>query len=174
MAATIGAGILGLAVLSFIINVLWSRKHGLIAGPNPWNAGTLEWAIESPPPDYNFLYPPTVRSRYPLWEDAADTPVITGLSLDEREVLITTTHDAIPNHRYHMASDSIKPTAMAVATGGALIGFIFHPLAFPIGVGVVLLLVTIWLWPTRETKPLKNSHRRRTMPEQLSSSGSEV
>src|SRR3954465_8815027 len=67
MAATIGAAILGLGVLSFIINVLWSRKHGLIAGPNPWNAGTLEWAVESPPPEYNFLYPPTVRSRYPIW-----------------------------------------------------------------------------------------------------------
>jgi cytochrome c oxidase subunit I+III len=174
MAATIGAGILGLAVLSFLINVLWSRKRGLIAGNDPWGAGTLEWAVQSPPPPYNFLYPPTVRSRYPLWEDAADTPVVTGLSLDEREVLITTTHDAIPNHRYHMAKDSIKPFVMALATGGSLIGFIFHPIAAPIGIGLALLILAIWMWPTRETKPLKDAHRPRTMPEQVSFSGSEV
>ena len=24
------------------------------AGPNPWNADTLEWATTSPPPEYNF------------------------------------------------------------------------------------------------------------------------
>jgi cytochrome c oxidase subunit I+III len=174
MAATIGAGILGLAVLTFIINVLWSRRRGLLAGSDPWGAGTLEWAIASPPPPYNFLYPPTVRSRYPLWEDAADTPVVTGLSLEKREVLITTTHDAIPNHRYHMAGDSLKPLVMAIVAGGSLIGFIFHPLAAPIGIGLTLAVLAVWLWPTRETKPLQEPHRPRTDPQMLSAIGTEV
>ena len=34
---------------------MWhSRKHGEIAGNDPWGGGTLEWSIPSPPPDYNF------------------------------------------------------------------------------------------------------------------------
>jgi cytochrome c oxidase subunit I+III len=174
LAASIGAGILGLAVLLFIINVLWSRRRGLLAGSNPWEAGTLEWAVASPPPAYNFLYPPTVRSRYPLWEDPPDTPVITGLSLDEREVLITTTHDAIPNHRYHMAKDSIWSVIMGFATGGTMIGFIFHPIAIPIGVVLILFVFAVWSWPSKETKPLDDPSRPRTMPEELAPAGSLV
>src|SRR5205085_6234142 len=37
--ASIGAGIIGLSVLTFIWNVLWSRRHGEAVGPNPWRAG---------------------------------------------------------------------------------------------------------------------------------------
>src|SRR4051812_41248245 len=66
--ATVGAGVLGVAVLTFLVNVIWSRKHGALAAENPWGASTLEWATHSPPPPYNFMYPPTVRGRDPLWE----------------------------------------------------------------------------------------------------------
>jgi cytochrome c oxidase subunit 1 len=165
MAATVGAGLLGLGVLTFIINVLWSKRHGLIAGANPWNAGTLEWATSSPAPSYNFIYPPTVRSGHPLWEDGPDTPVVAGLSLDSREVLITTTHDAIPHHRYHMAGDGLLPMLVALVTGGMMTGLIFHPVAIPIGVALILLLTAKWFWPTSETKPLYDPERLRTLTE---------
>jgi cytochrome c oxidase subunit 1/cytochrome c oxidase subunit I+III len=65
---SIGAGITGIGVLLFIINVLWSRKHGRLAGPNPWGASTLEWSMSSPPPEYNFAVIPSVRGRDPMWE----------------------------------------------------------------------------------------------------------
>jgi cytochrome c oxidase subunit 1 len=106
MIATIGAFLMAAGVLVFIINVLWSRRRGRLAGNNPWNAGTLEWATTSPPPAYGFLYPPTVQGREPLWENPSDSPVITGLSRDKRQVLVTTTLDAIPNHRYDLAAES--------------------------------------------------------------------
>src|SRR5205085_10631218 len=64
--ATVGAGIMGLSMLVFLYNVLTSRKSGAVAGSNPWNASTLEWSVESPPPDYNYVYIPTVQSRDPL------------------------------------------------------------------------------------------------------------
>jgi cytochrome c oxidase subunit I+III len=165
MAATLGAGLLGLGVLTFVINVWWSRRRGAAAGSNPWNAGTLEWAASSPPASYNFMYPPAVRSGHPLWEDSADTPVVAGLSLDKREVLITTTHDALPHHRYHMAGDSLLPLTAALITGCMLAGLLFHPLALPIGAALILLLMLRWFWPTHETKPLYDEHRPRTLPE---------
>ena len=43
--------------------------RGAPAGPNPWDAPTLEWSIASPPPPYNFAVIPIVASRHPLWED---------------------------------------------------------------------------------------------------------
>src|SRR3954462_13687546 len=48
--STIGAFTLGLAGLLFAINALLSLRGGAIAGPNPWQAGTLEWSTPSPPP----------------------------------------------------------------------------------------------------------------------------
>jgi hypothetical protein len=53
-----------------------SRKHGAIAGNDPWGAPTLEWSIPSPPPDYNFARVPTVTSRYPLWD--VKSPALTS------------------------------------------------------------------------------------------------
>ena len=52
----------------FVYNLVWSYFNGRIAGPDPWDAWTLEWATSSPPPDYNFAVIPTVSSRRPLWD----------------------------------------------------------------------------------------------------------
>jgi cytochrome c oxidase subunit I len=38
-----------------------------VAGPDPWDARTLEWSIPSPPPVYNFAVIPTVHGRDELW-----------------------------------------------------------------------------------------------------------
>jgi cytochrome c oxidase subunit I len=43
-------------------------RAGRLAGDNPWEAWTLEWATPSPPPPYNFAVIPTVTSRRPLWD----------------------------------------------------------------------------------------------------------
>jgi cytochrome c oxidase subunit 1 len=66
--SSIGAYLLAVATVIFIYNFFMSRKRGAIAGANPWHAGTLEWSIPSPPPEYNFAKLPIVSSRYPLWE----------------------------------------------------------------------------------------------------------
>jgi len=66
--ASFGSAIIAVSVLVFIYNVFRSLKHGKEAGPNPWDAWTLEWLTSSPPPVYNFATIPTVRSRRPLWD----------------------------------------------------------------------------------------------------------
>ena len=76
MISTIGAFILAFSVLLFVINCVLSLRRGQIAGDNPWNAWTLEWATTSPPPIHNFDQIPPIRGRRPLWDlahpDAAD------------------------------------------------------------------------------------------------------
>ncbi len=67
--ATIGAFVLALSVLVLLINMIVSRRHGEVAGSDPWDGRTLEWAVPSPPPEYNFARIPAVRGRDPFWLD---------------------------------------------------------------------------------------------------------
>ncbi len=69
MISTVGAFVLAFAVLVFLVNVMVSLRSGEVAGDNPWNAWTLEWATTSPPPHENFPKGvPPVRGRRPLWD----------------------------------------------------------------------------------------------------------
>jgi len=56
----IAGAVLFVGQLPFLWNFFWSLKHGEVAGANPWNATTLEWACPSPPPHGNFATPPEV------------------------------------------------------------------------------------------------------------------
>ncbi|MHB8657985.1 MAG: cytochrome c oxidase subunit I [Solirubrobacteraceae bacterium] len=64
---TIGAGIIALGVLAFLVNVVVSLRARVPAGPDPWQGHTLEWATESPPPAHNFdRQLPPITSYAPL------------------------------------------------------------------------------------------------------------
>lgn len=73
MASTIGAFVLALAVLVFVVNVGRSLFRGKVAGDNPWEGWTLEWATTSPPAPHNFERVPPVLGRRPLWDLAHAT-----------------------------------------------------------------------------------------------------
>ncbi|GGA73966.1 cytochrome c oxidase subunit 1 [Edaphobacter acidisoli] len=64
----VGAIFQAIAVIIFAYNLVRSYFKGDIAGHDPWDAWTLEWATPSPPPVYNFAHDPTVNSRRPLWD----------------------------------------------------------------------------------------------------------
>jgi heme/copper-type cytochrome/quinol oxidase subunit 1 len=66
--STIGAFIMGVSILVFAWNIIRSLRWGKIAGDNPWDAWTLEWATTSPPPEHNFDKVPPINGRRPLWD----------------------------------------------------------------------------------------------------------
>jgi cytochrome c oxidase subunit I len=68
LASSIGTAVLITGIAITLWNMFRSWKRGAVAGNDPWQAGTLEWSIPSPPPDYNFAELPRVTSRYPLWD----------------------------------------------------------------------------------------------------------
>jgi cytochrome c oxidase subunit I len=68
--STVGAFMIGLAMLVFLVNVLKSLRGPKDAGDDPWEADTLEWLTTSPPPPENFEGPvPTVRSERPAYDE---------------------------------------------------------------------------------------------------------
>ncbi|HET9074429.1 MAG TPA: cbb3-type cytochrome c oxidase subunit I [Solirubrobacteraceae bacterium] len=65
--STAGSGIVAIAMLIFMANVVISLRHRIPAGDDPWLGHTLEWATSSPPPPLNFVAPlPPIRSYAPL------------------------------------------------------------------------------------------------------------
>jgi cytochrome c oxidase subunit I len=79
--STIGAFIIGAGVLVTVINVLRSLTRGVVAGPDPWKANTLEWFTSSPPPPNNFDVVPRVRSVEPMKDIRREIDRRTGRTL---------------------------------------------------------------------------------------------
>lgn len=66
--ATGGYVVLTLSFVPFAIAVVQSLRRPATAGPDPWEANTLEWATTSPPPAHNFTWLPPIRSERPLFD----------------------------------------------------------------------------------------------------------
>jgi cytochrome c oxidase subunit I len=141
--SSIGAYTLAVATLIFFYNFMKSRKSGAIAGPNPWGAGTLEWTIPSPPPEYNFAVLPTVTSRYPLWEGDerdAESARINGQEGKTADDL----HIVLPY-------PSIKPMIAAGSLVIMFCGLIFtHVLIF---LGAASLVASLYSWLLSPLEP---------------------
>ena len=155
--ATIGAITIAASVVAFLVNLIWSLLEGARAGEDPWEAPTLEWATGSPPPSYNFHLLPTVRSPSPLWDRAADAPVVSGLRTDMREILVTTMLDAVPDSRMRLPEPTIWPLVAAIATGITFIVLIFTPWGLPLGAVLITGAFVGWGWPRSKDERLQRS-----------------
>ncbi|GAB3068141.1 cytochrome c oxidase subunit I [Virgibacillus ainsalahensis] len=110
--STIGAFLMGVGGLIFVINIIYTTVKGEKAPADPWDGRTLEWAISSPPKHYNFKQLPLVRGLDPLWIEKMDgngkmTP-------------------AEPVDEIHMPNGSILPFLMTVGFFIASFGFIYQ------------------------------------------------
>ena len=66
--ATVGGFMIAASMIPLLWNIFISLRAGRIAGDDPWEANTLEWATSSPPPPYNFDHLPEIRSERPLFD----------------------------------------------------------------------------------------------------------
>jgi len=151
LVATIGAVVIAVSILLFVINVVRSLAKGEAAGADPWGAGTLEWATRSPPPAFSFVALPVVASREPLWAREADEPThVRGLSAQTREGLVTTVLDARPDVRYSYPTPTIWPVVAAITVVGWLFWSAMTPSGMFYGLIPPAIAFIAWYWPTQK------------------------
>ena len=142
-----GALLFAFSFVLLLWNLLRSLRRGAMAGDNPWQAGTLEWATTSPPPPYNFARIPVVTHAEPLWAEPRGLPVTTGLRTDRREALVTTVAEAKPELRESSPEPSIWPFISAIAVTVLFVGSIFTPWAVVWGTPPLAVALAFWFWP---------------------------
>ena len=152
---TVGAFIVGVGILITIVNFFWSKKHGQLAGNNPWNADSLEWSTDSPPAPYGLVHIPTIVSRHPLWDEHKEEADPKGERiLDEgRLTMITTPLDAEPVAIARIAKGTIKPLLAALGLF-VICGALAFRMMWVVWPTVVYMLVVLgmWLRPNAETE----------------------
>jgi cytochrome c oxidase subunit 1/cytochrome c oxidase subunit I+III len=150
---TAGAALFAVGVLVGVYNFVRSRRHGALAGPNPWNADTLEWSLASPPPVYGSEHIPTVVTRHPLWDDHDEEADPTGDRefAERKETLATTTVDARDGFVAWMPDESLLPLIASLLLFGLFIALVAKLLlvaaAFALATAVA---AAVWMWPSDE------------------------
>jgi cytochrome c oxidase subunit I len=136
--ATVGAFIIALSVLVFMWNVVRTRTRGERAGHDPWDARTLEWAIPSPPPAYNFSDIPTVHSEDEWWHRKY-TEDDDGLLVRRDEQPEPGAADA---EGIHLPSPSYYPALTALGLFIIIVGLVYLP--FGLAFSALGAIVTLW------------------------------
>ncbi len=152
--SSVGAFIMATGFAALIIDLVVHARHGAKAPHNPWEAGTLEWAMPTPPPIYNFASLPHVETREPLW-DRPELPAEMAegchyLAIPRNGWQETLGVDAMtgrPEQIVILPGPSWLPFLSAAAMAVFFLGFLFqvYPVAIA-GAGVAAILFLIWGW----------------------------
>jgi heme/copper-type cytochrome/quinol oxidase subunit 3 len=135
---TINAYIIAVSFILFFINIAWSLRDGERAIGDQWDGRTLEWAIPSPPPIYNFATIPTVTSRDAFW-------VMKYGSVEAHGVDVTPAYNSpglVDISKIHIPLPSLYPVLLALGLFGMSVGVIidWYRVVF-IGAGLLLFCV---------------------------------
>jgi cytochrome c oxidase subunit I len=163
MISTIGAFLIAVSLLVFFYNVLKTRKHGEIAGNDPWDARTLEWTVTSPPPEHNFDEIPVVHALDDFWhrkyvedKEGRLVPVPSGgqdTSGAPGEPAAQTahaephsSHGAAGEHAIHMPSPSYMPVIAAAGLPFVGWGLVFKGGWWLAIVGALVTFAGLYAW----------------------------
>ncbi|MCA0174446.1 cytochrome c oxidase subunit I [Bacillus sp. RAR_GA_16] len=129
-AATMGAFLMGLATIIMVWNIIQTSVKGKKAGNDPWDGRTLEWAISSPAPEYNFAQTPLVRGLDAWWLEkrAGNKQMVAAEPLDD----------------IHMPDSSILPVLLSLGLFVAALSAIYSNWVLAIG-GLALAALSMIL-----------------------------
>lgn len=111
--STIGAFFMATATIVLVINIVITTVKGKKAEADAWGVGrTLEWAVSSPAPEYNFAQTPLVRGLDAYWLEKMEGNK--GLTPAE------------PLGDIHMPNPSFLPFVISLGLFIASFGFLYH------------------------------------------------
>ncbi|MBA4142597.1 MAG: cytochrome c oxidase subunit I [Nitrosospira sp.] len=156
LVSTIGSFLLAAGIALVLLDVILHFLFGKRAHRNPWNAGTLEWAIEAPVPTYNFISIPRVQGRDPLWSQAELVNKMNRGELflgnpdsDQRELLGTNTVTGEPESVIRISKSTWIPLLTALPLALFFFGLLARVYVLTaIGGALVVVAALVWLWTT--------------------------
>lgn len=160
--ASFGSFIMAFGFALFALDVALQVFLGRRSRRNPWNAGTLEWAMTLPPPTYNFASLPRVADHDPL---AAEPGLATALARGEgylgeprhdwRETLGGDMLTGRPEYIVLLPGNSLLPLVMAIMTGGFFLSILGGVYALaPVFLVAVAACGWRWAWPVGQREDL--------------------
>lgn len=128
--STIGAFFMATATIVLVINIVITTVKGKKAEADAWGDGrTLEWAVSSPAPEYNFAQTPLVRGLDAYWLEKMEGNK--GLTPAE------------PLGDIHMPNPSFLPFVISLGLFIASFGFLYHnDYSWGLPVGILGLVIT--------------------------------
>ncbi|WP_204787507.1 cytochrome c oxidase subunit I [Paenibacillus oryzisoli] len=146
LVSTVGAFLMGIGTLVFLINIITTARKPITAPADPWDGRSLEWTIPSPAPEYNFKQTPLVRGLDAFWkEKMAGNKQMTP---------------AEPIGSIHMPSASILPLVMSVGLFIAGFGFMYKNY-YVAGAGIIVTFIAMFL------RSVYDDHGWHIEPEEL-------
>jgi cytochrome c oxidase subunit I len=144
---TIGAFIIATGVLVFFYNLVTSLRNGQVAGDDPWDGQSLEWATSSPPPPYNFAKIPVVHSRRPFWDQKyGESSHAEGTGNQKRALEQTVSPGTAERVTHiHMPPPSYWPLILAFGVAVIAIGVIFNWFIIPVGIVILFTGLIGWI-----------------------------
>ena len=154
--STVGAFLIATSILVFLANVVRTLRRGTAAGPDPWDARTLEWSIPSPPPPHNFDEIPMVsaldahwHTKYAEGPEGELVPVVAGGSNghadpDEEHAPTEAQEHGGHGHGIHMPSPSYFPLIAALGLPILAYGLLYSTIL--VVDGVITILVGLYGW----------------------------
>ncbi|MEH7334899.1 cytochrome c oxidase subunit I [Neobacillus drentensis] len=139
--SSFGAAFMSVGVIVMLINIILTSVKNVKVGNDPWGDGrTLEWAIPSPPPFYNFKQLPLVRGLDAYWIEKMEGKK--GMTPAE------------PLGDIHMPNSSFLPFIMSLGLFIAAFGAMYHvdKVSWALPVMILGLLITFGAMFTRSVK----------------------
>ena len=152
--SSVGSFVMAFGFAAALIDIVLAVWFGRRAPRNPWKADTLEWAMPSPVPSYNFASLPTVTGRRPLEDDqrlafrlAAGEGHLPAPRDGLRETLGVNMLTGRVTEIIVLPGNSALPIVTALTTGCFFLAMLFgfYWLA-PLPIVAVVALVWLWAW----------------------------
>lgn len=153
--SSVGGFLMTMGFALVLIDIIMQFRFGRRTGRNPWKARTLEWAMPTPPPPYNFAAIPEINAR----ADDLDINALGGElaggrgylafpRADRQETLGVDMMTGEPDQVIILPQPSFLPLWTALATAAFFLGLLFKVYwIVPIATVAVVILFFLWTRP---------------------------